>query len=121
MLIRVNLTQNPCKYALIMLSSYPQFPLYPTPVLSDAKTSPPLGKGRGWGKSTWNKGLNVIVDTNGQCRAPTKICVVYASENGYCSLLRSLRRIFVFFYSLLRLLRSLRRIFVFFDGFISKL
>ena len=50
--------------------------------------------------------------------------VVYANENGYCSLLRSLRRIFVFFYSLLRLLRllrSLRRIFVFFDGFISKL
>ncbi|BAY48302.1 hypothetical protein SAMD00079811_59230 [Scytonema sp. HK-05] len=29
--------------------------------------SPKLGEGiKGWGKSTWNKGLNVIVDTNEQ-------------------------------------------------------
>ncbi|MEI2582045.1 hypothetical protein [Scytonema sp. PRP1] len=80
--------------------------LHPTPVLSDAKTSPPLSKGRGlrgasaaggetsaaggfpsagnwqtrrgfppqatgvWGQSTWNKGLNVIVDTNGKMPIP---------------------------------------------------
>ncbi|BAZ20070.1 hypothetical protein NIES4073_09440 [Kalymmatonema gypsitolerans NIES-4073] len=66
----------------------PTISLHPTPVLSDAKTSPPRACGEGikgsqrcrrvsrqqatgvWGKSTWNKGLNVIVDTNGKMPIP---------------------------------------------------
>jgi hypothetical protein len=54
----------------------PQFSLHPTPVLSCAKTSPPLTKGRGLRggvKSTWNTGLNVIVHTNGKIPAISQL------------------------------------------------
>ncbi len=48
----------------LVLNSLIQYhdPRYPTPVLSKAKTSPPLAKGRGWG---WGKKIVVQIDEKG--------------------------------------------------------
>ncbi len=45
--IGVKLTRNHCQDSIFNSIAYHQAPRYPTPVLSKAKTSPPLGKGRG--------------------------------------------------------------------------
>ncbi|WP_292740335.1 hypothetical protein, partial [Nostoc sp. JL31] len=41
--------------------AYHHYPCHPTPVLSKAKTAPPLGKGRGWGgvNRMWGKHLSL--------------------------------------------------------------
>ncbi|BAZ21322.1 hypothetical protein NIES4073_22000 [Kalymmatonema gypsitolerans NIES-4073] len=62
------LREELCHYLTSCPYTCSQFSLHPTPVLSYAKTAPPLAKGRGLRggvKPTWDKGLNVIIDTNG--------------------------------------------------------
>ncbi|WP_414587902.1 hypothetical protein [Scytonema sp. PCC 10023] len=46
--------------------------------------SPKFGEGiKGWGKSTWNKGLNVIVNTDGFPAHPTQDWIIGVAESMY--------------------------------------
>ncbi|MDZ8235922.1 MAG: hypothetical protein RMZ69_01890 [Nostoc sp. ChiQUE01a] len=72
----------------LVLNSLIQYhdPRYPTPVLSKAKTSPPLGKGRGWG---WGKKIVVQIDEKG-CKFGEQISDrKYANKSGLCKALET--------------------------------